>query len=103
MAKQFPHQVALSDVLPHWIYEKNKQLEILCRLLRKNDKMLRTQIRLGRNYLELLVKMKGDRFYKQINLLTFGDLPEFNFRLNLELPPGLPGGRREFGELDIPI
>ena len=69
----------LLSYIPYWAYERNKRLEILCRLQRWKEKLLRIQIRLGINNFDLLIKWKGERFYKSINILSFEDIPNLNF------------------------
>ena len=51
---------------------------------------LRTQVRLGRRDLMLLVK--EDKKWIEVNVDYFGRLPEFDFN-NMEMSPGSPEGR----------
>ena len=44
-------KIGLIKFIPYWAYERNKQLQIFCRLEREKDKMQRTQIKLGRKTL----------------------------------------------------
>ena len=57
---------------------------------------MRTQVRLGTRDFVLLTKQKGDRFYKQVDVESFGQLPPLNFDLNNEMSPGSPKGRMRF-------
>ena len=48
--------VRLLKYIPPWCYERNKELEILCRLERERDSNLRTKILLGHRDLKLSIK-----------------------------------------------
>ena len=95
--------VRLLKYIPQWCYDRNKELEIQCRLERERDPELRTKILLGHRDLILSIKRKGDMFYKRVPVELFGKLPGFNFLKVAELSPGAPPGRKSFsGEEEIP-
>ena len=89
-------RIKLLKFIPPWSYERNKELEILCRLEREKDPSLRTKILLGHRDLELSIKKKGEEFYKRVSVEHFSKLPGFNFTTVAELSLGLPSGRRRF-------
>ena len=74
-------------------YERNRELEILCRKARENDHLLHTKITLGCTDLVLRIKRKGEKFYKTIAVDSFGPLPPLNFIRNHDMSPGSPKGR----------
>ena len=86
--------IKLLKYIPHWCYERNKELEILCRMEREKDKDLRTKVLLGHRDLKLCIKKKGDMFYKRVTVEYFGNLPGFNFTKIAEMSPGSPPGRK---------
>ena len=86
-------RIKLLKYTPNWAYERNKQLEIRCRLARENDPELRTQVRLGNDDLVLLIKRKGEDRYKRVNVEYFGELPCLQFDIDAEVSPGPPVGR----------
>ena len=67
-------RIKLLKYIPHWCYERNKELEILCRLEREKDKDLRTKVFLGQRDLKLNIKKVGDEFYKRVSVEYFGKL-----------------------------
>ena len=67
---------------------------------REEDPTLRTQVRLGKSDFILLVKKQGDPYYKEIKNNSFGDLPGFNFELDLNLTPSSSKGRPSFDTED---
>ena len=71
--------VRLLKYIPPWCYDRNKELEILCRLEREKDPNLRTKILLGHRDLKLSVKKKGETFYKRVSVEHLGKIPGFNF------------------------
>ena len=89
-------RIKLLKYIPPWSYERNKELEILCRLEREKDPSLRTKVLLGHRDFKLNIKKKGDEFYKRVSVEYFGKLPGFNFSTVAELSPGSPSGRRRF-------
>ena len=89
-------RIKLLKFIPPWSYERNKELEILCRLEREKDPSLRTKILLGHRDLKLCIKKKGEEFYKRVSVEYFGKLPGFNFTSVAEMSPGSPSGRRRF-------
>ena len=72
-------KIRLLKYIPHWCYERNKELEIICKLEREKDPSLRTKILLGHRDLKLNIKKKGDLYYKRVLVDMFGRLPDFNF------------------------
>ena len=94
--------VRLLKYIPPWCYDRNKELEILCRLEREKDPNLRTKVLLGHRDLKLSVKQKGDTFYKRVPVEYFGKLPGFNFLRVSQLSPGSPAGRKSFSEEEVP-
>ena len=94
-AKLHRNKVKLIKYVPHWAYQRNKGLEINCRLARTSDPDLRTQIRLGHLDLELLVKLKGDKRWTTTNIDRFGPIPYLSTRLEppQEMSPSSPEGR----------
>ena len=90
-------RIKLLKYIPSWCYERNKELEILCRLEREKDQNLRTKVLLGHRDLKLSIKKKGDDFYKRVSVEYFGKLPGFNFTKIADMSPGSPPGRRRFG------
>ena len=64
---------------------------------------MRTKILLGHRDLKLNIKLKGDNFYKRVNVEYFGRLPGFNFTRVADLSPGSPTGRRRFSSDDEPL
>ena len=96
-------RIKLLKYIPSWCYERNKELEILCRLEREKDQNLRTKVLLGHRDLKLSIKRKGDDFYKRVSVEYFGKLPGFNFTKIADMSPGSPSGRRHFsGDEDDP-
>ena len=96
-------RIKLIKYIPSWCYERNKELEILCRLEREKDRNLRTKVLLGKSDLILSIKRIGDDFYKRISVEFFGKLPGFNFTKIAVTSPGSPSGRRRFsGDEDDP-
>lgn len=94
-------KIKLITHIPHFCYERNRDLEINCRIARETNSELRTQIRLGKRDLVLMCKKKGDRFYSpQSDLEMFGEIAAFNFdskgEMNFSL--GTPEGRRNSSE-----
>ena len=73
-------RIKLIKYIPLWCYERNKELEILCRLEREKDRNLRTKVLLGKDDLILSIKRKGDYFYKRVSVEYFGAIPGFNFK-----------------------
>ena len=96
-------RIKLLKYIPPWSYERNKELEIQCRLQREKNPDLRTKILLGHRDLKLNIKLKGDNFYKRVNVEYFGRLPGFNFTRVADLSPGSPTGRRRFSSDDEPL
>ena len=96
-------RIKLLKYIPPWSYERNKELEIQCRLEREKNPDLRTKILLGHRDLKLNIKLKGDNFYKRVNVEYFGRLPGFNFTRVADLSPGSPTGRRRFSSDDEPL
>ena len=94
--------IRLLKYIPAWCYDRNKELEILCRLERDKDPDLRTKITLGHRDLKLNVKKKGDTFYKRVPIEHFGRLPGFNFLKISELSPGSPAGRKNHPDEEVP-
>ena len=94
--------IRLLKYIPAWCYDRNKELEILCRLERDKDPDLRTKITLGHRDLKLNVKKKGDTFYKRVPIEHFGRLPGFNFLKISELSPGSPAGRKSHPDEEVP-
>ena len=94
--------IRLLKYIPPWCYDRNKELEILCRLEREKDPDLRTKIILGHRDLKLNVKKKGDTFYKRVPIEYFGRLPGFNFLKTQELSPGSPAGRKSHPDGEVP-
>ena len=89
-------RIKLLKYIPSWCYERNKELEILCRMEREKDPNLRTKVLLGHKDLKLSIKQKGDDFYKRVSIEYFGKLPDFNFTKIADMSPGSPSGRRRF-------
>ena len=89
-------RIKLLKYIPSWCYERNKELEILCRMEREKDQNLRTKVLLGHSDLKLSIKQKGDDFYKRVSVEYFGKLPGFNFTKIADMSPGSPSGRRRF-------
>ena len=87
------NNIKLLKFTPPWIYNRNRELEILCRKARETDTLLRTKISLGHTDLVLKIKRKGERFYKTIAVDSFGPLPPLEFQRNIPLSPGSPLGR----------
>ena len=81
-------RIKLLKYIPPWSYERNKELEILCRLEREKDPNLRTKILLGHRDLKLSIKQKGEEFYKRVSVEYYGKLPGFNFTKVAEMSPG---------------
>ena len=81
-------RIKLLKYIPQWCYERNKELEILCRLEREKNPNLRTKVLLGHRDLKLSIKQKGDEFYKRVSVEYFGKLPGFNLTRVKELTPG---------------
>ena len=81
--------------MPFWAYQRNKALEINCRVARTADPDLRTQIRLGHMDLELLIKMKGDKRWANVPLDRFGYVPPLSTRVEpmVDISPTSPVGR----------
>ena len=92
-AKLGNNNIKLLKFTPPWIYNRNRELEILCRKARETDTLLRTKISLGHTDLVLKIKRKGERFYKTIAVDSFGPLPPLEFQRNIPLSPGSPLGR----------
>ena len=90
------NNIRLIKYIPPWIYERNKQLEIYCRMERDKNLNLLTQIRLGKSDLKLFSKMKGERFYKPLPVEYFGKLPSLNFIRDTVVSPGSPKGRPRY-------
>ena len=86
-------RIKLIKYIPSWCYERNKELEILCRLEREKDRNLRTKVLLGKSDLILNIKRIGDGFYKRVSVEFFGRLPGFNFTKIAVMSPGSPSGR----------
>ena len=84
-------RIKLIKFIPSWCYERNRELEILCRLKREKDKDLRTKVLLGKDDLILGIKRRGDNFYKWVSVEHFGVIPGFNFKKTV--PPESPSGR----------
>ena len=96
--------IRLLKYIPPWCYDRNKELEILCRLEREKCPNLRTKILLGHRDLKLNITSKGDTFYKRVSVEYFGKLPGFNFTKISEMSPGSPKGRRKFSsDDDVPL
>ena len=87
-------RIKLLKYIPHWCYDRNKELEILCRMEREKDKDLRTKVLIGHRDLKLCIKKKGDMYYKRVSVEYFGSLPGFNFTKIAEMSPGSPPGRK---------
>ena len=83
-------RIKLFKFIPSWCYERNRELEILCRMERDKDKDLRTKVLLGKDDLILGIKRKGENFYKWVSVEHFGVIPGFNFKktVSLESPSG---------------
>ena len=94
------NNIRLLDYTPPWAHERKKTLEIKCRLKREENLALRTQVRLGKSNFILMVKNQGDSYYKEININSFEELPDFNFELDLNLTPTSPPGRPSFNSDD---
>ena len=90
-------RIKLIKFIPSWCYERNKELEILCRLEREKDRNLRTKVLLGKDDLILSIKRKGDNFYKRVSVEYFGVIPGFNFKKTAVTSLGSPSGRRRLG------
>ena len=90
-------RIKLIKFIPSWCYERNKELEILCRLEREKDRNLRTKVLLGKDDLILSIKRKGDNFYKRVSVEFFGEIPGFNFKKTAVTSLGSPSGRRRLG------
>ena len=92
------NNIRLIRYTPHWVYLRNRELEIQCCLASELDHNLRTQIRLGTSDLILKIKSKGERFYKEVPIDYFGKLPDMDFTnpLSDSISPGLPTGCARF-------
>ena len=93
-------RIKLLKYIPSWCYERNKELEILCRMEREKDVNLRTKVLLGHRDLKLSIKKKGDVVYKRVSVEYFGKLPGFNFSKIVEKSPGSLSGRRRFSSVE---
>ena len=51
---------------------------------------------MGKTEFKLLVKRQGEPRYKEIDNNSFGNLPDFNFEIELNLTPTAPKGRPSF-------
>ena len=71
--------IKLLKFIPWWCYERNRQLETLCRIERDKDKDLRTKVLLGKDDLILGIKKKGENLYNWVSVEHFGAIPGFNF------------------------
>ena len=71
--------IKLLKLIPWWCYERNRQLETLCRIERDKDKDLRTKVLLGKDDLILGIKKKGENLYNWVSVEHFGAIPGFNF------------------------
>ena len=90
------NRIRLIRYTPPRAYERNRELEIQTRLAREEDPQLRTQIRLGSNDFILRIKKKGERFYREVPINTFGPIPALNFIVRQDFSPGEPKGRRRY-------
>ena len=64
-------KIKLLKYIPAWCYERNKELEILCRMEREKNPNLRTKVLLGHKDPKLSIKMKGENFYKRVSVEYF--------------------------------
>ena len=86
-------RIKLLKYIPHWCYERNKELEILCRLEREKDRNLRTKVLLGKDDLILSIKRKGEKYYNRVSVEYFGEIPGFDFKKTTSLDSTLGRGR----------
>ena len=72
-------RIRLLKYIPPWCYDRNKELEILCRLERDRNPELRTKVMLGHKDLQLSIKKRGESSYRRVSVEHFRKLPGFNF------------------------
>ena len=87
-------RIRLLKYIPPWCYDRNKELEILCRLERDRNPELRTKVMLGHKDLQISIKKRGESSYRRVSVEYFGKLPGFNFIQPSNLSPSSPEGRR---------
>ena len=89
--------------IPPNYYERFAHLNRVCKERREEDDTLKTQLRFGRNDLELFVKTKGDEApYRQVPLEEFTDIeqvPIFDHKIkwkyHVDKPPRRAAGSRD--------
>ena len=91
MAKVQRENARVIKYMLFWACNRNRELEMQCKVARTINPKLRTQVRLGRRDLVLLVKEKDDKKWNEVNVDYFGHLPDFDFN-NMEMSPGSPEG-----------
>ena len=75
-----------------WAFNRNRELETKYKVARTMNPKLRTQVRLQRRDLVLLVKEKEEKKWTEVNVDYFGRHLDFNFN-NMEMSPGNPEWR----------
>ena len=90
--------IIIRNFIPPQIWKRFMELNRICGERRKIDSNLRTQIRFGKQDLELLVKERGtDEPFRFVNLETFLEndvLPGYDYNIKWEHKPDRPPRRK---------
>ena len=80
--------IRLITKIPQQFWNRNKVLEQNCFNERQKDPNLRTQVRLGRNDLELRTKYRSEIYWRTTPLEAYGSLPDPEIDKESRTPEG---------------
>ena len=103
LAKGKKLNIRLISKIPQQFWERNKVLENLCYNERQLNPNLRTQVRLGKQDLELMTKHKDEMFWRSTPNEAYGQLPEPETEYVLKTPEGRQNKRGANTPLDSEV
>ena len=81
-------KIRLISKIPMQFWERNKALENLCYRERQQNPNLRTQIRLGKDDLELMTKHRDELYWRSTPNEAYGQIPEAEIDNVTKTPEG---------------
>ena len=83
-----PQKIIILSKIPKEFWSRHRSIDHNCWQARSSNKLLRTQIRLGTNDLELYTKQKNEFIWLKTPLTEFGEINDVELEYKISTPEG---------------